>query len=63
MEKIAKLLLTAFTCFALQGCSGQMNKQGGGTLVGGVAGGSLVLNLAEEKANLLLLALVRLLEL
>lgn len=41
MGKIAKLLLIAFTCSALQGCNGQMNKQGGGTLIGGVAGGLL----------------------
>ena len=41
MEKTAKLLLIAFTCFALQCCNGQMNKQSGGTLIGGVAGGLL----------------------
>ena len=41
MNKIAKLLLVAFTSVALQGCNGQMNKQGGGTLIGGIAGGLL----------------------
>jgi surface antigen len=41
MDKIAKLLLIAFASVALQGCNGQMNKQGGGTLIGGIAGGLL----------------------
>lgn len=41
MKNISKLLLTIFASITLQGCQGQMNKQGGGTLIGGVAGGLL----------------------
>ncbi len=41
MKKIANILLLVLMCGALFGCQGQMNKQGGGTLIGGVAGGLL----------------------
>jgi len=41
MKNISKLLLAIFASITLQGCQGQMNKQGGGTLIGGVAGGLL----------------------
>ena len=41
MKNVSKLLLTVFASIILQGCQGQMNKQGGGTLIGGVAGGLL----------------------
>jgi len=53
MEKIAKLLLIVFTCFSLQGCNGQMNKQGGGTLIGGVAGGLLGAQFGKGEGKLL----------
>jgi len=41
MKNVSKLLLAVFASIILQGCQGQMNKQGGGTLIGGVAGGLL----------------------
>lgn len=41
MKKIANILLLVLACGTLLGCQGQMNKQGGGTLIGGVAGGLL----------------------
>ena len=41
MKKIANILLLVLTCGTLVGCQGQMNKQGSGTLIGGVAGGLL----------------------
>ena len=41
MKNISKLLLAIFASITLQGCQGQMNKQGSGTLIGGVAGGLL----------------------
>lgn len=41
MKNTSKFLLVVFTILGLQGCQGQMNKQTGGTLIGGVAGGLL----------------------
>ncbi len=42
MKVLSKLLLIAFAASMLQACQGgSMNKQGGGTLIGGVAGGLL----------------------
>ncbi len=41
MKKIANILLIIFACTSLVACNGQMNKQGGGTILGGVAGGLL----------------------
>ena len=38
MKIIANLLTVVLTAFLLQGCNGEMNKQGGGTLIGGVTG-------------------------
>jgi surface antigen len=38
---LSKIMVVFFASLALQGCSGQMNKQGGGTLIGGLAGGLL----------------------
>jgi surface antigen len=38
---ISTTLILAISALLLQGCNGQMNKQGGGTLVGGLAGGLL----------------------
>ena len=40
MKNILKLSLIIFISFSLQSCQ-NMNKQGGGTLIGGVAGGLL----------------------
>ena len=40
MKNILKLLLVVFVSVSLQGCQ-NINKQGGGTLIGGVAGGLL----------------------
>ena len=36
-----KIIAIALIGFILQGCAGGMNKQGGGTLIGGLAGGLL----------------------
>ena len=41
MKKTASILLFTIGLIVLSGCNGQMNKQGGGTLLGGVAGGLL----------------------
>ncbi len=41
MKKIANLLLITIVSISMAACSGQMNKQGGGTLIGGLAGGLL----------------------
>lgn len=41
MKGLSKILLVTFATTFLTGCQGQMNKQGGGTLIGGVAGGLL----------------------
>ena len=41
MKKIANLLLITVVSISMVACNGQMNKQGGGTLIGGVAGGLL----------------------
>ena len=41
MKKIANLLLITFVSISITACNGQMNKQGGGTLIGGLAGGLL----------------------
>lgn len=41
MKIISKLLSVIVAGFMLHGCSGQMNKQSGGTLIGGLAGGLL----------------------
>ena len=41
MKIISKLLSVIVASFMLHGCSGQMNKQSGGTLIGGLAGGLL----------------------
>jgi len=41
MKRFSKLLLVTVAAATLTGCQGQMNKQGGGTLIGGVAGGLL----------------------
>lgn len=38
MKKIANLLLISLSLGILSGCNGQMNKQGSGTLIGGVTG-------------------------
>ena len=38
MNKIVKLLLITLTCFTLQGCNRQINKQSGQTLIRSVAG-------------------------
>lgn len=39
MKLISKIIAIALGCAMLQGCEGGMNKQGGGTLLGGLAGG------------------------
>jgi surface antigen len=41
MKKITNLLLITIVSVSMVACNGQMNKQGGGTLIGGVAGGLL----------------------
>ena len=41
MKTIYKLVILTIAAFIVQACSGQMNKQSGGTLIGGVAGGLL----------------------
>jgi len=39
MKLISKIVAITLGCAMLQGCEGGMNKQGGGTLLGGLAGG------------------------
>ena len=39
MKLLFKTIAIVLTCTTLQACSGGMNKQGAGTLIGGVAGG------------------------
>lgn len=41
MRFLSKIMVIFFVSLALQACNGQMNKQGGGTLIGGLAGGLL----------------------
>ena len=41
MRLLFKIIAVIMASAMLQGCSGGMNKQGGGTLIGGVAGGLL----------------------
>ena len=41
IKYISTILIFATTSLLLQGCNGQMNKQSGGTLIGGLAGGLL----------------------
>ena len=41
MKKIANLLLITVVSISMVACTGQMNKQGGGTLIGGGVGGLL----------------------
>jgi len=41
MNQIFKIIAIILVGSMLQGCSGGMNKQGGGTLIGGLAGGLL----------------------
>jgi surface antigen len=41
MKAFSKWFLVFFAAISLQACQGGMNKQGGGTLIGGVAGGLL----------------------
>ncbi|GAB4168354.1 MAG: RT0821/Lpp0805 family surface protein [Rickettsiaceae bacterium] len=53
MKKIANVLLIALTCSSLAGCQGQMNKQGGGTLIGGLAGGLLGSQFGKGKGQLI----------
>lgn len=53
MKNISKLLLTLFACvILLQGCQ-SMNKQGGGTLIGGLAGGLLGSRFGKGEGQLL----------
>lgn len=41
IKYISTILILATTSLLLQSCNGQMNKQSGGTLIGGLAGGLL----------------------
>lgn len=41
MKMLSKIMIMLFGLLMLNGCNGQMNKQGGGTLVGGLVGGLL----------------------
>lgn len=41
MKKIANILLVTVCAMSLTACNGEMNKQGGGTLIGAGAGGLL----------------------
>lgn len=41
MKLISTILILVISALLLQGCNGSMNKQSGGTLVGGLAGGLL----------------------
>lgn len=52
MKNISKLLLIAFALFSIQGCQ-NMNKQSGGTLIGGVAGGLLGSQFGKGEGQLL----------
>jgi surface antigen len=52
MKNISKLLLIIFIGFSLQSCE-SMNKQGGGTLIGGVAGGLLGSQFGKGEGQLL----------
>lgn len=52
MKKVANLLLLSLLVSIISGCQGQMNKQGGGTLIGGVAGGLLGSQFGKGGGNL-----------
>jgi surface antigen len=52
MKNISKLLFVIFTLIALQSCQ-NMNKQSGGTLIGGVAGGLLGSQFGKGEGQLL----------
>lgn len=52
MKNISKLLLIIFIGFSLQSCE-SMNKQGGGTLIGGVTGGLLGSQFGKGEGQLL----------
>ena len=52
MKNISKLLLITFIGFSLQSCE-SMNKQGGGTLIGGVTGGLLGSQFGKGEGQLL----------
>lgn len=53
MKALSKWLLVFFTAVSLQACQGGMNKQGGGTLIGGVAGGLLGSQFGKGEGQLL----------
>ena len=48
---ISNVLVLATSVFMLNACSGQMNKQSGGTLIGGLAGGLLGSQLLEKSSR------------
>jgi len=52
MKLLFKTIAIVLTCTTLQACSGGMNKQGAGTLVGGVAGGLLGSRFGKGGGNL-----------
>tara|TARA_B110000503_G_scaffold141908_1_gene236961 strand:- start:1204 stop:1671 length:468 start_codon:yes stop_codon:yes gene_type:complete len=52
MKNISKLLLIIFIGFSLQSCE-SINKQGGGTLIGGVTGGLLGSQFGKGEGQLL----------
>ena len=51
---ISNVLILVTSVFMLNACSGQMNKQSGGTLIGGLAGGLLGSQFGGGGENLLL---------
>jgi len=53
MKSLSKLLLIIFSASMLQACQGGLNKQGGGTLIGGVAGGLLGSQFGKGEGKLL----------
>jgi surface antigen len=53
MRFLSKIMIMFCASLVLQGCSGQMNKQGGGTLIGGLAGGLLGAQFGQGEGKLL----------
>jgi surface antigen len=53
MRVFSKWFAVFFTLISLQACQGGMNKQGGGTLIGGVAGGLLGSQFGKGEGKLL----------